>query len=128
MIDKLSAVCLLIGDFQKSLDFYTKILGLRTNYVDLKGKFASFKLGETSLSIFQKDKAVGMFPKKYMKPSGGYLMGYQVNDLKNEYEQLEKKGIKIFEGPKETAWGQKVAYFHDPDRNIWEISEPFEDK
>lgn len=127
MFDKLYAVCLIVSDFQKSLDFYTKTLGLKTDYVDKKGKFASFKLGEASLSIFQKDKATGMFPAKYMRPSGGFLMGYQVPELNKACEKLREKGIKIFEGPKETAWGQKVAYFHDPDKNVWEVSEPFEE-
>ena len=42
--------------------------------------------------------------------------------------QLKMKGVEIFEGPKTTPWGQKVAYFKDPDGNIWEISEPFEEQ
>ena len=40
-----------------------------------------------------------------------------------EFQKLKSKGVKILEGPKKTAWGQTVAYFNDPDNNIWEISE-----
>ena len=127
MFDKPYSVCLLVDNFQRSLDFYTNIFGLKTSYEDQKGKFASFKFGDASLGIFQKKEATGMFPKKYMKPSGGFLMGDRVNNLVKACKKLKEKGIKIFEGPKETTWGQKVAYFHDPDKNIWEVSEPFED-
>ena len=80
----------------------------------------------TELSIFQKDEATAMFPKKHMKPSGGYLLGYQVKDLEKESERLKEEKVDIFEGPKKTEWGQKVAYFKDPNGNIWEVSEPFE--
>ena len=43
-------------------------------------------------------------------------------------KRLKLKKVEIFEGPKSTPWGQKVAYFRDPDGNIWEISEPFVEK
>lgn len=121
MFEKLFAICLLAEDFDKSLAFYRDTLGLSVNYSE--GKFANFKLGETELAIFQKDAATAMFPAKFMKPSGGFLLGFQVESLEKSCQELTKKGIEIFEGPKTTAWGQKIAYFHDPNGNIWEISE-----
>lgn len=121
MFKKLFAVCLLVDDFQKSLTFYKDILGLEVN--SQEGKFADFKIGETSLAIFQKDEAIAMFPKEHMKSGGGCVLGFQVSDIDKAYEELKSKGVEIFEGPKTTAWGQKVAYFKDPDENIWEVSE-----
>ena len=55
MFNKLFAVCLLVDDFEKSLDFYKNILGLEIN--SNESKFANFKLGETELAIFQKNEA-----------------------------------------------------------------------
>ncbi|HTK03510.1 MAG TPA: VOC family protein [Alphaproteobacteria bacterium] len=121
MFNKLFAVCLLVNNFEKSFDFYKNILDLEIN--SKEGRFANFKLGETELAIFQKDEAVGMFPKKYIRNGGGAVIGFQTQDVKETVEKLKSKGIKIFEGPKKTAWGQTVAYFLDPDNNIWEISE-----
>jgi lactoylglutathione lyase len=125
MFKKLFAVCFLVNDFQKSFDFYTKTLGLKIN--SSEGKFTNFKLGETELAIFGKDEAVSMFPENNMGSGGGAVIGFQTNDVSKTCEELESKGVKIFEGPKETPWGQKVAYFKDPDSNIWEVSEPFEE-
>ena len=122
MFNKLYAACLLVDDFDKSLDFYKNILGLTVN--SQEGKFANFKLGETELAIFQKDEATAMFPKKYMGKGGSVSLAFQVLNVEKTAKELKVKGVNIFEGPKKTAWGQIVAYFLDPDDNIWEVSEP----
>lgn len=121
MFKKLYAVCLLVEDFDKSFDFYKNTLGLKVN--SNEGKFANFKLGETELAIFQKSEGVAMFPSKYMGNGGGAIIGFQVENVEKVCKSLESKGVKVFEGPKKTAWGQTVAYFNDPDDNIWEISQ-----
>jgi catechol 2,3-dioxygenase-like lactoylglutathione lyase family enzyme len=121
MFNKLFAICILVDNFEKSFDFYKNKLGLEVN--SSEGEFADFKLVGTSLAIFGKSEATAMFPKKYMKSGGGIVIAYQVNSLNDEVERLKKIDVEIFEGPKETAWGQKVAYFNDPDGNILEVSE-----
>lgn len=120
MFDKLFAVALLVDSFNRSLEFYRDKLGLEVKSQD--GKFANFKLGETELAIFEKGEAVSMFPAQYMKSGGGAVLGFQVKDVSRACEGLKSKGIEIFEGPKTTEWGQTVAYFLDPDGNIWEVS------
>jgi len=120
MFKKLFAVCLLVDNFEKSFQFYKDILGLEVN--SQEGKFADFKLSETSLAIFQKDEAVTMFSKEHMKSGGGSVLGFQVEDVQKTCGELKTKGVDVFEGPKTTPWGQTVAYFKDPDGNIWEVS------
>lgn len=125
MFDKLYAICLLVDNFEKSLGFYKEILGLEINSQD--GRFANFKLGETSLAIFEKGDATSMFSKEHMNSGGSAVIGLQVDNVKDFCENLKSKDIKVFEGPKTTDWGQTVAYFKDPDGNIIEVSEPFEE-
>jgi len=120
MINKLYAVCLLVDDFDLSLKFYRDSLELKLNSQD--GKYADFKLGNTLLAIFQKDEAVTMFPKNHMNSGGSCVLAYQVMDIQKACVELRQKGIQVFEGPKITSWGQNVAYFKDPDNNIWEIT------
>lgn len=120
MLTSLFAICLLVDNFEQSLTFYRDILGLKIR--DKEEGFANFVLEGTELAIFQKDAAVTMFPKTYMKPSGGAVIAFQVSEVARTCEELQKKGVTIFEGPKVTPWGQTVAYFHDPDGNIWEIT------
>ncbi len=87
-----------------------------------EGKFADFKLEGTSLAIFEKEAAVVMFPKEHMGFGGGVILAFQVADVNKTCEELKAKGVEVFEGPKTTEWGQTVAYFKDPDGNIWEVS------
>lgn len=126
MFNKLFAVCLLVEDFEKSLKFYKDTLGLKVKSQEGKS-FAGFDLQGTEMAIFQKDGATAMFPKEHMGNGGGVIIGFNVKDLSKACSELNAKGVKIFEGPKTTPWGQKVAYFNDPDGNIWEVSEPFEE-
>lgn len=120
MFNKLFANCLLVNDFNRSLAFYKDVLGLEINSIE--GKFADFKLEGTSLAIFEKEAATAMFPKKFMGNGGGVILAFQVEDVQKTCDELKAKGVEIFEGPKTTPWGQIVAYFKDPDGNIWEIS------
>lgn len=122
MFNKLFANCLLVNNFDKSMRFYRDILGLKVNSQD--GKFADFKLEGTSLAIFEKEAAVAMFPKEHMGSGGGVILAFQVDDVNKTCEELKAKGVDVFEGPKTTEWGQTVAYFKDPDGNIWEVSKP----
>ncbi len=120
MFHKLFAICLLVEDFDSSVKFYKDTLGLEVN--SQNGTFADFKMVGTSLAIFQKSDATAMFASKYMKTGGGCVLAFQVTDVAKACTELERKGVQIFAGPKQTAWGQTVAYFQDPDHHIWEIS------
>lgn len=120
MLKRLSSACILVNDLKQSLHFYCDILGLKVNYTN--DGFAGFTVDGIGLSVFQKSDAVAMYPSQYMNKGGGILLGFQVKDVATTVNELTKKGITVFEGPKKTAWGQTVAYFSDPDGNIWEIS------
>lgn len=120
MFKKLYAVCLLVENYEKSLSFYKDILGLEINSQDTK--YTDFKLGETLLAIFQKEEASVMFPKSHMNMGGGVVIAFPTDDINKTCNELKQKGVDIFEGPKTTPWGQKVAYFKDPDNNILEIT------
>jgi catechol 2,3-dioxygenase-like lactoylglutathione lyase family enzyme len=120
MITKIFAICLLVEDLSISRDFYEKKLGLVVNSTDIG--FVDYKLGETPLALFEKKHATTMFEEKYMKPSGGTVIALQVDDVSKTCQELIANGLEIFEGPKPTSWGQTVAYLHDPDGNIIEIT------
>jgi catechol 2,3-dioxygenase-like lactoylglutathione lyase family enzyme len=120
MINKLFAICLLVKDFDKSMNFYKDVLGLELNSQD--GGFADFKMDGTSLAIFERKAAESMFPGKYMGSAGGAVYAFQVEDVQKTHDALVKKGVTFIEDVKTTSWGQIVTYFTDPDGNIWEIS------
>ncbi len=121
MFTKLYAICLLVEDYEKSLAFYKDTLGLELNSQDTK--YTDFKLGETLFAIFQKEEATAMFPRNHMMSGGGCVIAFPVANVETACQELQNKGIEIFEGPKQMSWGQTVAYFKDPDGNILEVTE-----
>jgi catechol 2,3-dioxygenase-like lactoylglutathione lyase family enzyme len=121
MFKKMFANCLLVNDFNKSFSFYKDTLRLEVNTHE--GNFANFRVENIELAIMQKDQAVEMLPSKYMAAGGGsVLLCFQVEDVEKTCQELQAKGVVFISGPKVTSWGQTVAYFQDPDNNIWEIS------
>lgn len=116
----LYAVCLLVENLETSLSFYKDKLGLMINSQD-EG-YVDFKMGDTLLGLFKKDKAIAMFSQRHMNSGGGAVYAYQVDNVETAAQELKAKEIEIFEGPKMTPWGQPVAYFKDFDNNIWEIT------
>ena len=120
MITKLFAICLIVEDLAKSRVFYEDQLGLTINSQD--GGFVDYKLGESPLALFEKKSAIAMFPAQYMRPAGGSVIALQVDNVEQTCLELRSKGVEIFEGPKQTSWGQTFAYTHDPDGNIIELT------
>ncbi|TMI42343.1 hypothetical protein E6H21_00825 [Candidatus Bathyarchaeota archaeon] len=45
-----------------------------------------------------------------------------VDDADREYEELRAKGVHFVKPPTTFPWGQRMAYFEDPEGNLWEIS------
>jgi catechol 2,3-dioxygenase-like lactoylglutathione lyase family enzyme len=111
MITKLDAVCLLVENLEVSQDFYQNKLGLTIKSTDTG--FVEFELGETPLAIFEKKHATAMFPIQYMQSTGGAVTALRVDDITKTCAELDSKGVHIFEGPKQTSWGQTVAYLHN---------------
>lgn len=120
MITKLDAICLLVNNLAVSQDFYNHKLGLTIKSTDTG--FVEFQLGETPLAIFERNHAVAMFPDKFMLQPGGAVIALRVDNIESSCMKLKRKGINIFEGPKTTSWGQTVAYLHDPDGHIIELT------
>lgn len=120
MFTRLLAICLLVDNFETSFNFYTQSLGFEVKTHE--GNFAEVKFKDITVALFEKSEAVAMFPKRYMNKGGGVVIAVQSDHFEETIEQLKKQGVEIIEGPKTTEWGQTVAYFKDPDSNIWEVS------
>lgn len=120
MINKFDALCLLVGDLAKSQNFYENILKLKISSTDTG--FVEYRINGIALALFEKKHATAMFPKKYIKPAGGSVIAFKVADVEQAYQELIQLGQKFFETPKKTPWGQEVAYLHDPDGNIIELT------
>jgi catechol 2,3-dioxygenase-like lactoylglutathione lyase family enzyme len=113
---KIGFVRVFVTDFGKSLDFYTKTLGMELDYTD-KESWAQFKSGENvSLAIEKCDpdhveqgsKLVGRFV-------GVTLM---VDEIEEQYKRLVGKGVEFTGRPEKQPWGGTLAHLKDLDGNV----------
>ena len=113
---KIGFVTVFVTDFDKSLDFYTKTLGMELDYTD-KANWAQFNSGEDiSLAILKcapdhvehGSKMVGRFV-------GVTLM---VDDIEEQYNRLVARGVVFTGRPQKQCWGGTLAHLKDLDGNV----------
>ncbi len=122
---KVNAIVLLTRNFEKCKRFYNETLGLEVKETD-EG-FISFKLDDQQeLALMTLDVAAQMTNEKTIKEKekGGTntLLATFVENTDKTYKELKSKGVEFIQPPKTQPWGQRTAYFKDPDGNLWEIS------
>lgn len=120
MFKKMFANCLLVSDFEKSLDFYQNKMWLELNYRE--GNFANFKVENIELAIMDKNNTKELGVEKYINKGGAMFLCFQTENVEKTYQELNSRGVEFITKPIVTSWGQNVAYFTDPDLNIWEVS------
>ena len=124
MFNKINAICLFVQDFDTCVKFYRDTLGLKVK--DTDEGFMSFELEGTELALMDLPTAVGMIDEETIQPSKKvihrFLMGAFLDNCDEAYETLKAKGVEFIKPPTTQPWGQRTAYFKDPDGNIWEIS------
>jgi lactoylglutathione lyase len=124
MIDKISAHLIMVRDFDKSFKFYQDTLEFKT-VTNEKG-FAAFKVGESTLAVLDISMAADMISEEAIQPAKEFiprsLFAVFMDDCDAEYERLTARGVNFIKPPVTQPWGQRTAYFTDPDGNIWEIS------
>lgn len=122
VVKKIMAVWLAVEDLGRSIAFYRDKLGLPLKSTE-EG-FADFELEGADVALGTKkviEKTTGQ--KITIGGSRHLILGWEaVDDVDKLYEELKRKGVRFLSKPRTQPWGQRVAYFQDPDGHIWEIS------
>jgi lactoylglutathione lyase len=101
-----------VSDFDKSLEFYTKVVGLavdRTLTAGPKMKIAFLGAGETKLELIYDESAA----KKGL--GGGVSIGFEIDSVEAFMAELRTRGVAIESGPHEPNPTVKFFYVLDPD-------------
>lgn len=111
-------------NFNESLKFYKDVLGFKLKREVPEDEFAEFKTSRLKFALFGKRQLVKMLGEKYVgKPGNAVYTFPESNDVDKQYEGLKAKGVKFIKEPETQLWGQRTAYFTDPDGHIWEIQQ-----
>jgi glyoxylase I family protein len=129
-ITELDHIVLNVSDIDRSLQFYTEVLGLQGERVD---EFRAGKVGFPSVRI-SAGTIIDLFPKKDNSRSltdekndgnlNHFCLVTGANDFTGIVDYLKENKISVREGPV-SRWGARgratSVYFLDPDGNEIEI-------
>ncbi|GAA5101152.1 VOC family protein [Chryseobacterium ginsengisoli] len=121
-IKNLDHIVLTVADIDKTVEFYTNILGFEVVTFGDNRKALTF--GNQKINLHQKGKE---FEPKAEHPTSGSadLCFIAKTDIEEVLEELKLKNIEIIEGivDRTGAMGKiKSVYFRDPDLNLIEVS------
>lgn len=112
-------------NFDAMVAFYRDTIGLDVEltmdeYVEFKHNGVRFAL--TKSSVMHRFTKHGSFADK--KSGQSFELAFKVDspaDVNPAYEALLKKGATAVTPPADMPWGQRAAFFADPDGNIHEV-------
>ena len=122
VIDHIDHIVLTVFDLDRTLDFYSRVLGMEP--VTFAGGRRGLAFGTQKLNLHQAGRE---FEPKALKPAPGAidLCFIASMPLEQVIRNLEKARLKIIEGPvKKTGAAGPIrsVYVRDPDLNLVEIS------
>ena len=116
---KLKNTLLAVSDMDRSLEFYSKLLGLS---VELD--FGANKTLTGGLVLQTLDTWKAFLGTKAVSFGGNAAELYlEEEDFDAFLRKLDTCAVDFVHPPKEHSWGQRVVRFYDPDRHIIEVGE-----
>jgi lactoylglutathione lyase len=115
----LGSIYLIVKHFQKSVDFYEKLLSMRVSTINT-GIFAEFFFDNKCISLMNESNLHG-----HDYSGGGdykFVLNFWIDDLQPEHERV--KSLNIGEITEIKQAHPEYYYFHlrDPDNNVIEIT------
>ena len=118
---RIGFVRVFVSDFKKSIEFYTRTLGMELDYTD-GCYWAQFKSGDdVSLAIESCEPARMEEGSKLVGRFVGVTL--LVEDISKTYTQLCDKQVEFTGPPEKQSWGGTLAHFKDPSGNVLTIME-----
>lgn len=125
-LNKVHHVAIICSDYRRSLDFYTRLLGLTVKAENYRPETESYKTdlalgGEYVIELFSFNNP----PERVTAPEAAGLrhLAFEVDDVDAAVTQLESMGIAHEAIRTDAATGKRFVFFYDPDRQPLELYE-----
>ena len=121
-IDRIDHVVLTALDVERTLDFYTRVMGMEA--ITFAGGRRGLAFGRQKINLHQAGRE---YEPKALKPTPGSLDLCFITEtpLEDVIARVKENGVVIADGPvqKTGALGPMMSvYFRDPDGNLIEVS------
>ena len=121
----LDAITLFVEDLERAKAFYLDMLGLQTVFEDADS--AAFRLGSTTVNLLRVEAAGTLVePASVGSPESGarFQLTIGVENVDAACSELERRGVRLLNGPVDREWGVRTAAFADPAGHVWELAQP----
>lgn len=116
---KFTSTLIVVTDMEKSVEFYTQVLGLKV-ILD----FGENKTLTGGLSLQTHDTFLGFIENQPIKYQGNnFEICFEEDDFDGFIQKLQTFDLDYVHPPKEHSWGQRVVRFFDPDKHVIEVGE-----
>lgn len=117
-------VLLITDNYVQSLAFYRDILGFTVEREVPAEEFCQFALDNCYLAIYGRTFLTSLLDSTYVRQAGGAIYSFpESKDIDADVALLKQKGVVFIKEPETQKWGQRTAYFTDPDGHIWELQQ-----
>lgn len=124
-LERLDYAVLVVADVDRSVAFYTELLGLRLAH--RSGPYAQLDTGTCRLSLYQRDAMAQTLGRDRLEPPApdavAFEIGFKVDDVDAAYDELTAAGAEPAVPPATRPWGQRTAYLADPDGHLVELAQ-----
>ena len=105
------------ADFDRSRDFYTRVLGLAPaeEWSEPQGRGAIFAIGGGYLEIYGMTEADPRFRPEFAEPLPSDKIDVQIHTDSVDEWAARLKDVWPFHGPETLPWGQRWIQLRDPD-------------
>lgn len=122
IVDHIDHVVLTVADIQRTVDFYTRVLGMEEE--TFGGGRRALRFGNQKMNLHQWGEE---FEPKADRPTPGSVDICLISNMPigEVARWVKENGVEIVEGPVERrgAMGKIMSvYFRDPDRNLIEVA------
>ena len=121
-IDRIDHIVITAHDVERTIDFYTRVLGMEA--ITVAGGRRGLGFGRQKINLHQAGRE---FDPKALKPTPGSIDICFITDgsLEDVAAHLKAHDVKIAQGPVEKTGAlgpMQSIYFRDPDGNLIEVS------
>ena len=124
-LKKISDICILIKNVEKTIEFYTKKLNLKIRrraegFVDFYGDTITLAAWE----LDHINSHTGVSNKRSAKLAHKACIAVELESpetVDQIYTELTQRGVVFYGEPESYVWNARCAYFTDPDGTLWEL-------
>jgi catechol 2,3-dioxygenase-like lactoylglutathione lyase family enzyme len=119
----IGAITLFVDDLDEAKRFYGEVFGVPPAFEDADS--AVFDFGNTIINLLKTSAAKELIDPAVVadrEAGSRFQFTIGVDDVDAMCAELERRGVRLLNGPVDRPWGIRTASFSDPGGHIWEIA------